>query len=60
VCEGCLGRFVAPGKRCFVCTAAVGGRSEVLALQVGGSSFAGGKGTQVEASRRSTPSLGVS
>lgn len=55
VCSDCLKRFVAPAARCFVCEAGVR-KDDVIKLQVAGSSFAGGGGTQVEA-RKYTPTL---
>ena len=50
VCADCLRAFVAPAARCFVCETGVR-KEDVVKLVVAGSSFAGGGGTQTEATR---------
>ena len=51
LCDGCVQRLVLPAKECSECSAPVGGAADLVALQVGGSSFVAGAGTQAEASR---------
>jgi hypothetical protein len=51
LCDGCVGKLVLPSKECAECSAPCGGEGDLIALQVGGSSFVGGAGTQAEATK---------
>lgn len=51
LCDKCVVQFVAPAKACFVCNAAITAKQDLVALQVGGSSFSSHAGTQAEAKK---------
>lgn len=48
-CGTCLTKLVAPSKACLQCGGPAASKSDIVKLQQGGSSYAGGAGTQAEA-----------
>jgi nitric oxide synthase-interacting protein len=50
-CADCCAKFVVPTKACYVCTRRIAGKSEVIPLQTGGSSYSAGEGTQAMAEK---------
>jgi len=60
LCEGCVLNLCLPSKECAVCSSLFppdDPKSALLALQVGGSSFSQGAGTQAESSRKTYTNL---
>ena len=60
LCEGCVSNLCLPSKECAVCSSSFPPdepKSALLALQVGGSSFSNGFGTQAESSRKTYTNL---
>jgi len=51
LCDGCVQKLVLPAKECAECSAPCGAEGDLIALQVGGSSFVSGAGTQAEAKK---------
>jgi len=49
-CDKCMLQFIAPNKSCATCTKPVT-KTDILPLQIGGSSFAGHSGTQAMATK---------